>query len=147
MILSLFALVLSFEASAQRRRIPNNPNRPVIVRPGPVIVNPGPSRRVGPRYVPNSRSRRVYRSSRRPTVIWDRGFNYYCSYSTLLDNNGFNSRPIHNFNFSSDCQQALADIRDYGDFCDNEDLYDQSGILEAQFTFNYECRNALGWYY
>lgn len=54
---------------------------------------------------------------------------------------------VHNFRFSSDCSQALIDIRNYGDFCDNEDLYDQSGRLEAQFTFSYECRNALGWYY
>ncbi len=143
-VLSLFALVLSFQASAQRRRIPNHPGRPVIVRPGPVIVNPGPSRRyVGPRYVPNRYSRRVYRDYRRPTIIWDRGFGYQCEYNTLV----LNGRYVHNFNYSSDCVQALSDIRNYGDFCDGEDLYDQSGVLEAQFNFSSECRNALGWYY
>ena len=42
---------------------------------------------------------------------------------------------------------ALSDIRMYGDFCDGSDLYDQSGILEASFYYNYECRDALGYYY
>lgn len=147
----LVSLVLSFEASAQRRptgpgRNPSpgrnnpapgryNPN-PYPNRPGPVVV--------GPRYNPNRNSRRVIRTTRRPVIIWDRGFGYTCgAYGDLYLNN----RLVHNFRFSSDCSQALYDIRNYGDFCDNEDLYDQSGMLEAQFTFSSECRNALGWYY
>jgi hypothetical protein len=155
MVLSFFALVLSFEASAQRR--PSGPGRPGPVvtrpapgpsRPGPVVVRPGPSRPgpvvVGPRYNPNPHSRRVIRTVRRPVIVWDRGFGYACGRFGELLLNGY---VVHNFRFSSDCSQALIDIRNYGDFCDNEDLYDQSGRLEAQFTFNYECRNALGWYY
>ena len=49
--------------------------------------------------------------------------------------------------FNSDRQQAIFDIENYGDFCDNADLYDQSGVLEAQFSWESECREALGWYY
>lgn len=102
---------------------------------GPVIV--------GPRYNPPS-SRRVIRTVRRPQVIWSSGFGYTCNSWGDLSLNG---RQVHTFRFSSDCQQAISDIRYYGDFCDMEDLYDQTGYLEAQFTFSSECRSALGWYY
>lgn len=112
-------------------------------RPGP--NRPGPSREVvGPRYNPNRNSRRIIRSYRRSPIIWSTSFGYSCGYYGDLMLNG---RLVHNFRFSSDCSQALSDIRNYGDFCDQEDLYDQSGMMEAQFNFSYECRDALGYYY
>lgn len=86
----------------------------------------------------------MIRTTRRAPITWSYGFGYTCGTFGDLRLNG---RLIHDFRFSSDCYEALSDIRIYGDFCDNEDLYDQSGYLEAQFTFNYECRDALGWYY
>lgn len=53
----------------------------------------------------------------------------------------------HTFSYSMDCNQAISDIRIYGDYCDNDIMYDQSGYMEAQFYSNYECREALGYYY
>lgn len=97
--------------------------------------------RVNPRY---TRGPRYYRQSRRPVIIWNTGFGYTCDNFSVLRLNG---RYIHNFTFSSDCYTAVNDIRMYGDFCDGSDLYDQSGILEASFYYNYECREALGYYY
>lgn len=161
-ILSLIAFVLSAETFAQHRPTPRGPryNPPRRSeprynpnpgrgphRPAPGRVNrhprrPGPVIVVGPRYSP--RPGRVIHRNRRGPVVWRTGFTYACSpYGDLM----FNGRTIHQFRFSSDCSQALRDIRRYGDFCDREDLYDRSGRLEAQFTFNYECRNALGYYY
>lgn len=98
---------------------------------------------VGPRYNPPGSSRYI-RTSRRPNVVWSSGFGYSCNMFGELRLNG---RLIHSFRFSSDCSTALSDIQWYGDFCDYEDLYDQSGYLQAQFTFPSECRSALGWYY
>lgn len=112
-------------------------------RPGP--YRPGPSRVVvGPRYSPRRDSGRYIRVTIRPNIIWHTGFGYTCGYYGDLMLNGYN---IHNFSYESDCYQALNDIRMYGDFCDNEDLFDQNGRLEAQFNYNYECRDALGYYY
>lgn len=117
-------------------------------RPAPQ-TRPGPGRvvvpqRNMPRYVPHATPRRIYRPAIRPTITWSYGFGYACSpYGELL----LNGRYIHRFTFSSECMQALNDIRLYGDFCNRSDLYDQSGRLEAQFYYDYECREALGWYY
>lgn len=157
-ILSILALLISAEAFAQHRpgrggrddrrydrrddrrdhrRDDRRDYRPGPSRPGRVIV-------VGPRYSPNRYSRRIIREIRRSPIIWSSGFGYACGrFGELM----LNGRLVHNFRFSSDCMQALSDIRIYGDFCDQEDLYDQSGILEAQFTFSSECRQALGYYY
>jgi hypothetical protein len=99
---------------------------------------------VVPRYLPNPYTPRYYRPAPRPVITWHTGFGYQCTpFGELV----LNGRYVHQFRFTSDCHQALIDIRHYGDFCDGENLYDQSGILEAQFYFNYECREALGWYY
>ena len=46
-----------------------------------------------------------------------------------------------------DCNEAINDIRIYGDFCDDNVMFDQSGYMEAEFSSRYECRDALGWYY
>ncbi len=46
-----------------------------------------------------------------------------------------------------DCNDAMIDIRIYGDFCDDDLMFDQTGYMEAQFASNFECREALGWYY
>lgn len=156
-LLALITLVFAAEAFAQSRRVIVRPGRTTTVvtrrpdhRPGPVIVDRRPDYRpgrpviVGPRYNPNRRSTRVIRTYRRDPIIWSSGFGYQCgSFGDLL----LNGRLVHSFRFSSDCYTALEDIRLYGDFCDGEDLYDQSGILEAQFTWDYECRQALGYYY
>lgn len=170
-VLSLFAVLLTSEAFAQRRSggvgprynppgdSRGNSSRPTAThrpgsstyyendyneyRPGyPTTYRPGPII-VGPRYNPPG-SRRVIRTVRRDPVIWSSGFGYECNYYNQLTLNG---RFIHDFTFSSDCYQAVSDIRNYGDFCDYEDLYDQTGYLEARFTFSSECRQALGWYY
>lgn len=147
-ILGLLSVILSTEAFAQIRRTPQAPrgpryNPPTRVQPAPRPI-PGRVVVVGPRYVPNRHSTRVIRTTRRAPVVWSRGFGYACTpYGELL----LNRNVVHSFRYSSDCSQALSDIRNYGDFCDNEDLYDQSGYLQAQFTFNYECREALGYYY
>lgn len=98
---------------------------------------------IGPRYNPPGSSRYI-RTTRRPQVIWSTGFGYTCNIYGELQLNG---RHIHTFRFSSDCSTALSDIQYYGDFCDYEDLYDQTGYLEAQFNYSSECRSALGWYY
>lgn len=160
-ILAILAVLFSAESFAQRviirgtpspGRVINRPNgRPV---PGPVIINrrpdyrPGPVRPgpviVGPRYNPNRYSTRVIRTYRRDPYVWTSGFGYSCgAYGDLLLNGGL----VHSFRFSQDCFTALEDIRLYTDFCDGEDLYDQSGMLQAQFTWDYECRQALGYYY
>lgn len=115
-------------------------------RPGPVVVRPGPvihSRVViRPRNV--YRTGRVYRDYRRSPIIWSQPFGYSCSMYGDLTLNG---RPVHNFRISSDCYDAVSDIRVYGDYCDDDVMYDQSGYMEAQFGSRYECREALGWYY
>lgn len=166
-VLSLFAVLLTSEAFAQRRsggvgprynppggggrttttsRPSNydtnyndynnyNDYRPGSYSSGPVIV--------GPRYNPPG-SRRMIQTVRRQPVIWSTGFGYQCDFYNRLTVNG---QFVHDFYFPSDCSQAVSDIRYYGDFCDGEDLYDQTGYLEARFTFSSECRQALGWYY
>lgn len=169
-VLSLFAVLLTSEAFAQRRSGGVGPrynppgdsrgtsSRPSTSRPGsstyydydyndyrpgyPSTYRPGPVI-VGPRYNPPG-SRRVIRTVRRDPVIWSSGFGYECNYYNQLTLNG---RFIHDFTFSSDCYQAVSDIRNYGDFCDQDELYDQTGYLEARFTWSSECRQALGWYY
>ena len=174
-VLSLFAVLLTSEAFAQRRTSSGggvgpryNPpggrpstydTRPTPSRPSTSYnsgynnyndyyndYRPGYSSRpviVGPRYNPPG-SRRVIRTVRREPVIWSSGFGYQCNMYGQLTVNG---RYVHDFYYSSDCSQALSDIRYYGDFCDGEDLYDQTGYLEAQFTYSSECRQALGWFY
>lgn len=111
------------------------PGYTTTYRPGPIVV--------GPRYNPPG-SRRVIRTVRRDPVIWSSGFGYQCNIYGELTLNG---RYVHGFRYSSDCSQALSDIRNYGDFCDQDELYDQTGYLEARFTWASECRQALGWYY
>lgn len=118
---------------------PQVPSRPSY-RPGPVR----PHVRVAPRYVVNRHSYRTLRITRRAPIIWSTGFGYACTYGGQLL---LNSLPVHNFYSEYECSQAISDIRIYGDFCDREDLYDQSGILEAQFNSDYECREALGYFY
>ena len=172
-VLSLFAVLLTSEAFAQRRTAPAGPryNPPGSrVDPRPPTTYPGrtttttyhndygyddylyndyrPGYRqypvvVGPNYNPPG-SRRVIRTVRREPVVWSTGFGYSCNMYGDLTLNG---RYVHNFNYSSDCHQALSDIRYYGDFCDQNELYDQSGYLEARFSYSSECRQALGWYY
>lgn len=167
-IFAMLAVLFSAESFAQRVVIRGTPspgrviNRPGPTRPGPVIVDrrpdyrPGPvivNRRpdyrpgpviVGPRYNPNRYSTRVIRTYRRDPYVWTNGFGFTCgAYGDLQLNGSF----VHNFRFSQDCYTALEDIRLYTDFCDGEDLYDQTGMLQAQFTFDYECRQALGYYY
>jgi hypothetical protein len=58
-----------------------------------------------------------------------------------------NGRSVHNFRYSMDCNEAVSDIRVYGDFCDDNVMFDQTGYMEAEFASRYECREALGWYY
>lgn len=142
-LLSLFALILSAEAFSQTRvrRTPRGNTR-VIVNPG-YRPSYGPVRVVGPRYNPNPYSRRIIQTTRRYYTGSYQVLGYSCYYNQLT----VAGRTVHNFVFSSDCEQAVSDIRYYGDFCDGSDLYDQSGAFEASFSFNYECRNALGYYY
>jgi hypothetical protein len=159
-LLAIISVLFSAETFAQHRPgrvITTRPDRGTVIvhdrrpdnRPGTVIINRRPDYRpgpviVGPRYNPNRYSTRVIRTYRRDPVIWNTGFGYSCgAFGDLL----VSGRLVHNFRFSQDCYTALEDIRLYGDFCDGEDLFDQSGALEAQFTFDYECRNALGYYY
>ena len=163
--LSLMTLLVASEAFAQRaprgprynppgrndRPAPRPDYRPAPTprpdyRPGPVVVRPGPvvhSRVVvRPRTV--YRTGRVYRDYRRSPVIWTQSFGYSCNaYGDLT----LNGRRIHNFRYSMDCYDAVNDIRVYGDYCDDDVMYDQSGYMEAQFSSRYECRDALGWYY
>lgn len=135
-ILSILALILSSETFAQHRRGGHGPgNGHGYGRGnGPIVI--------GPRYNPNG-NRRV-RTARRAPVSWGRGFNYSCGRFGELIVNG---SPVHSFRYAEECVQALNDIRRYGDFCDNEDMYSRFGALEAQFNFAYQCRAALGWYY
>lgn len=116
---------------------------PVIVRPGPgpVVINPGRGRVV---IRQTYRPGRVYRDYRRPPIIWSVPFGYSCGIYGDLRLNG---RTVHTFRYSMDCQAAITDIRLYGDFCDDDVMYDQSGYMEAQFYSNYECRESLGYYY
>lgn len=173
-ILILFTFLLSLESYAQSRaprggRGPIDyrsgpsgrearpvPARPVSSRPSPYDHDRRPDYRpdsrpdyrpdyrVEPRYTPRYDSRRVYRSVRRPVIIWNQSFGFNCSSFGDLTLNG---RMIHNFRYSFECGQALSDIRVYGDFCDGEDLYDQTGMLEAQFSYDFQCREALGYFY
>jgi hypothetical protein len=161
-ILGVFSLVLSVEAFAQRGHGPSrggrndrfdryeqreNNRREHSRNDRYDDYRPGPSRGsiiVGPRYNPNRNSVRIIRSTRRPIIIWSSGFGYSCNMYGQLQVNG---RFVHQFSYSSDCSLALSDIQSYGDFCDQEDLYDQTGFLEAQFSHPMECRQALGWYY
>ncbi len=163
LVLSLVAIVFTTSAYAQRLTVGPRYNPPGTSRTPTYTQYPSrhqvpdyrsptyyPDYRttsrpvvVGPRYNPPS-SRRVIRTVRRSPVIWNSGFGYSCGYYGDLTLNG---RLVHNFRWSSDCSQALSDIRNYGDFCDGEELYDQSGMLEARFSFSSECRSALGWYY
>lgn len=109
-----------------------------------VYIPSGPIVRVAPRYVYNGYSTRYVRTVPRQPIVWRQPFGYTCNaYEQLMINGSF----IHDFDYLGECAQAIQDIHVYGDFCDGEDLYDQSGALEAQFNFSYECRNALGWYY
>lgn len=118
--------------------------RPIPRYDYPTYDYPNYSVRVNPRYVPYGRPGRVLRNYRRAPLIWSVPFGYSCGlYGDLM----VNGRYVHNFYFSSDCHQAVQDIRLYGDFCDGADLFDQSGMLEAQFSSSYECREALGWYF
>jgi hypothetical protein len=156
-ILALVILGFSSETFAQRRVRRTTGGR-TVVRTSPVIVhspsrvvvvNPsyGPYyngvRIVGPRYNPNPYSRRYMQSTRRYYTGTSMILGYSCYYGQLLQN----GLTIHNFSWSSDCTQAVSDISYYGDFCDGADLYDQTGRHEASFTWNEECRSALGWYY
>lgn len=126
------------------RPITERYDRPIYRGP----VYNGPYYRGGvvitPRYIPYGRPVRIYRTYRRPPIIWSVPFGYTCGIYGELSVNG---QYIHNFIYSSDCYSAIEDIRLYGDFCDDADLYDQTGILEAQFSSNYECREAIGYYY
>lgn len=167
-LLTILTLTVAFEASAQRRTGPvgprynpgsHPPGTRVVVTPRPRPVGPrynppvvrrphvyqtGPVVRVAPRYVYNSYSRRYLRPVMRNRIVWTQPFGYSCNaYEQLL----LNGHYVHDFDFQGDCYQAIQDIRMFGDFCDGEDLYDQTGVLEARFTFHYECRNALGYYY
>jgi hypothetical protein len=147
---------------------PGRNNGPVIINNGgrydygrPVIVDNGgynqrrdrviissrrydrPVQWVGPRYNPPGFNR-SYRSVIRDWT-WQPSNRLSCdSWTNTLNFNGY---YVHDFMFNSECQQAIYDIQNYGDFCDNSDLYDQNGSLTAQFTWESECRNALGWYY
>ena len=168
-LLALIAIVFSAESFAQRApRGPryNPPGRPDY-RPGPGPIgrpdyrpvpdyrpSPGPVYRPGPDYRPGPGGRvvirntyrpgRVYRDYRRGPIVWTTPFGYSCSmYGDLL----LNGIRQHTFSYSMDCNQAISDIRIYGDYCDNDIMYDQSGYMEAQFYSNYECREALGYYY
>jgi hypothetical protein len=108
----------------------------------PVVYHNAPSYRVHPRYVYNQY--RHLRNVVRAPLAWTLPFGYTCNqYEQLM----INGQYLHNFNWQGECFQAIQDIRVYGDFCDGADLYDQTGVLEAQFSFDYECRNALGYYY
>ncbi len=126
-----------------------NPPGPIS---GPVIYrdsystyrDPYSYSRVAPRTIYRQYSTRYIRTIPRPAPIWTYGFGYSCGYYGDLTLNG---RPIHNFAYSSDCQQAIQDIQIYGDFCDNADMIDQTGYLEAAFSSNWECRDALPYYY
>lgn len=173
-LVAILALLSLSEAFAQRaprgprynppgrgndyRPAPGPSHRPdrrddrVVVRPnGSVVVRDYDSRVV---YRPNGRvvvtprhtyrPGRVYREYRRSPIIWSQPFGYSCSmYGDLM----LNGRPIHNFRYSMDCHDAVSDIRLYGDYCDDDVMFDQSGYMEAQFASRYECREALGWYY
>lgn len=173
-VLALFTLLFAFESFAQARgRRYNNPGRSNGGGGRVITTNPGrsnggrtvivdnrynqrrdrvivssrrydrPVRFVGPRYNPPG----IYRSYR-PVFrdfYWTPSNRLSCdSWNNTLNLNGYR---IHDFMFNSECQQAIYDIQNYGDFCDDADLYDQNGALIAQFSWESECRDALGWYY
>jgi hypothetical protein len=153
LVLSIITLMISAEAFAQRAprgprynppggrndRYNHRPDYRPDYRPGPVItgrvvINPRRAYRTG----------RIHRSYRRTPIIWSQPFGYSCN---MYGDLALNGRPIHNFRYSMDCHEALTDIRVYGDYCDDNVMYDQSGYREADFASRYECRDALGWYY
>ncbi len=159
LVLSIITLMISAEAFAQRaprgprynppgrndrpdyRPGPSRPDYRPDYRPGPVIVRPG---RVVITPRRTYRPGRIYRDYRRSPIIWSQPFGYSCNmYSDLA----LNGRRIHNFRYSMDCHEAISDIRLYGDYCDDNIMFDQSGYMEAEFSSRYECRDALGWYY
>jgi hypothetical protein len=108
-------------------------------RPGPIVTGRVV---ISPRHV--YRTGRIYRTYRRTPIIWSVPFGYSCNMFGDLALNGIS---MHNFRYNMDCNEAVSDIRLYGDFCDDDTMYDQSGYMEAQFSSRYECREALGYYY
>lgn len=158
LVLSIITLMISVEVFAQRAprgprynppggrqdrndrrverydRYDSRPGPVIVVRPGRVVINPRRTYRTG----------RIHRSYRRSPIIWSQPFGYSCN---IYGDLALNGRPIHNFRYSMDCHEAISDIRVYGDFCDDNVMFDQSGYMEADFSSRYECRDALGWYY
>ncbi|MFL5784890.1 MAG: hypothetical protein ACJ76H_09795 [Bacteriovoracaceae bacterium] len=162
LILAILALSISAETFAQRGHAPRGPRYNPIpdrhdhfpgridprpdYRPGPGRIDPRPDYRPGGRIIIRNTYRpgRVYRTYRRPPIIWSVPFGYSCSmYGDLL----LNGVPVHKFRINFDCYSAVDDIRIYGDYCDDDVMFDQSGYQEAQFYSNVECREALGYYY
>ncbi len=152
-LLALFAVLLSFEAFAQGRRggrIDRNDryDRDRYDRPRGDIrigigIDAGRGRGtivVGPRY--HYGNRRIRLQNRRMYYYDNRVFGHTCDYGTLR----LNGRRIHDFYNRYDCVDALRDIRNYGDYCDGADMYDERGFREASFASSYDCRDALGWY-
>ncbi|HXH32564.1 MAG TPA: hypothetical protein VNJ01_17330 [Bacteriovoracaceae bacterium] len=151
-IFALFVLIFSFESFAQRRhdhggrydRMDRDDRRgSVVIRPDRVVIRPNRNTRIviGPRYTPNRSYSRVIRDQRRTSYIRDYG--YTCDFGSMY----LNGRMIHNFYYNNDCHEALRDLRAYGDFCDGADMFDSVGRMEGQFSSNYECIDALGYYY
>lgn len=167
-VLSLLTVLVASEAFAQARGprynnpgsprgsvSPTYPSRPVYPQPSrpgtysqpPIIIHRTPTVRVvGPRYNPPGSSRYV-RDIRRTPILWGTSgysnFTYRCdAFDMIVD-----SRLFYRFGSSYECNQALADIRNYSDFCDRETLYDMSGMRITDFYTEMECRNALGYYY
>ncbi len=64
-----------------------------------------------------------------------------CRNETMYDRD---LREIHRFTFSSHCQKALQQSRQYrGYFCDNELMLNDRGLRLRQFTFSSHCERAL----
>lgn len=97
-----------------------------------------------PRRIYNSHSHRAYRAARRPVIVWNQPFTYGCTARAVLM---YGNHVLRNFYSFPQCKQAIQDIRMFGDFCYGADMIDQSGVLEAQFDSEYECREALPFYY